>query len=222
MTVTETERLVMVVEALQNAAPDVLTNKVIKDVLSVFRKPTKKQVEEGLEVPEVILPRSFPKKWGGSASTKKVEGKPKGPRNAYIFFTTETRPTVKKENPELTNSEIMKLFGERWSKLSDTDKQPFVDMATKDNERYEGEMTVWEEANPDHRRRRTKASSDGEEVEVVEPVVSSKVEVEAEVVEVAKEVAKKVAAKTDSTKTSDTKTAGRRVRAARVKRTKAA
>lgn len=66
--------------------------------------------------------------------------KPKGKMSAYIFFCNSIRAQLKAENPEKKTTEIMKLMGERWKALPETEKTPFEDMASKDKERHRLEM----------------------------------------------------------------------------------
>mgnify|MGYP001998218450 CR=1 FL=1 len=54
---------------------------------------------------------------------------PKRAPSAYILFSTETRPLVKQQMPELAAKEIMSELAKRWKALSDEDRKPYVDLA---------------------------------------------------------------------------------------------
>ena len=71
-----------------------------------------------------------------STSSSNSDKKPKRPQTAYMFFCKAVRPSLKSEFPNVSQSEILKLFGERWKALSEEDKIPYVEDAQKDKERY--------------------------------------------------------------------------------------
>ena len=78
--------------------------------------------------------------------------KPKCCRTAYIYFTNSVRDQVSKDNPDLTMTQLSPIFSKMWSDLDD--KSEFNDLATKDKERYDKEMTEW---------KNSKVSSDEED-----------------------------------------------------------
>lgn len=78
--------------------------------------------------------------------------KPKKARSAYICFTTEQLPLMKKEEQyqgdgskygwkvtngqELKHTDFMSFAGDRWSNMSVKDKVPYDKLAEKDKERH--------------------------------------------------------------------------------------
>jgi hypothetical protein len=64
---------------------------------------------------------------------------PARPSSSYIFFSTENRERIRRENPDLTNREIMPKIGEEWRALSDKEKEPYVKKAMLDKERFQKE-----------------------------------------------------------------------------------
>ena len=61
--------------------------------------------------------------------------------SAYIYFTKSFREELKAKaqkdgTPVPKANEVAKLAGEKWKKLSDTERKPFDDLAAKDKERY--------------------------------------------------------------------------------------
>mmetsp|Transcript_14783 Transcript_14783/g.35250 ORF Transcript_14783/g.35250 Transcript_14783/m.35250 type:complete len:104 (-) Transcript_14783:261-572(-) len=79
---------------------------------------------------------------------KKVKDKdaPKKGRSAYIFFTMDRREELVAENPDLKGSvtEVSKILGAEWKKMTDKQKKPYEDQAKKDKERYEKEKEKYE------------------------------------------------------------------------------
>eukprot|EP01090_Pellita_catalonica_P012629 TRINITY_DN2798_c0_g1_i1.p1 TRINITY_DN2798_c0_g1~~TRINITY_DN2798_c0_g1_i1.p1 ORF type:complete len:217 (+),score=51.08 TRINITY_DN2798_c0_g1_i1:136-786(+) len=57
--------------------------------------------------------------------------KPKRSLTAYMFFCQATRPELKKTEPNLTFGEVGKKLGSMWKALSEEEKKPYVQKATK-------------------------------------------------------------------------------------------
>jgi hypothetical protein len=55
-------------------------------------------------------------------------------KTAYMFFSQEMRPQVKKENPDMDSREIMKELGVRWA--AQTDRTVWEEQAKADKARY--------------------------------------------------------------------------------------
>ncbi|KAK8772859.1 transcription factor A, mitochondrial-like isoform X2 [Amblyomma americanum] len=64
--------------------------------------------------------------------------KPRSPRSAYAFFCIEAR------KPNLKLSEEAKQLAEKWSALSDSEKQVYQQRAEEDKRRYHDAMIDWE------------------------------------------------------------------------------
>ncbi|KAG0335581.1 Non-histone chromosomal protein 6 [Podila horticola] len=72
---------------------------------------------------------------------------PKRPRNSYIFFTLMKRDDIKKKHPEFKPTEITKMLGEEWQKLSESEKESYGNMAENDKKRYQSEMEAYDSSN---------------------------------------------------------------------------
>lgn len=57
--------------------------------------------------------------------------KPKKPKSSYMFFADDVRARLKSENPDAKMPELSKLIGAEWKKLSDEDKEKYVDMVNE-------------------------------------------------------------------------------------------
>jgi hypothetical protein len=82
---------------------------------------------------------------GGKKHRKvKDPNAPKRARNGYMFYNTDHRARVTKDNPTITGKEIVKLLAKEWKQLSDKEKQPYLDKAQKDSKRYEEEKALYD------------------------------------------------------------------------------
>jgi hypothetical protein len=69
---------------------------------------------------------------------------PKKPQSAYFLFQAEQREKLKKDKPDLKQTDLMKLIGSEWSALTATKKKKYEDMVEKDKARYEKEKKAFD------------------------------------------------------------------------------
>lgn len=69
------------------------------------------------------------------------------PRSSYIFFYTENQDLCKKENSNMTFSQIMKHLGQIWRNLPEDQRAPYKERAEKDMIRYKREIEAEREIN---------------------------------------------------------------------------
>eukprot|EP01027_Heterolobosea_sp_BB2_P012522 GEZU01018141.1.p1 GENE.GEZU01018141.1~~GEZU01018141.1.p1 ORF type:complete len:179 (+),score=62.96 GEZU01018141.1:35-538(+) len=74
---------------------------------------------------------------------KKDPNEPKRPPNSYMLFCTDKREEARRAHPEMKNSEITKILGEMWQKLSEDEKKPYVDAANQKKHEYEAAMKAY-------------------------------------------------------------------------------
>jgi len=74
---------------------------------------------------------------------KKDPNAPKNATTAFLFFSTDKRPLLRAENPELKITEIAKLLGIQWNALSAEGKAPYDEQARADKERYAAELAAY-------------------------------------------------------------------------------
>ncbi|KAJ2381516.1 Non-histone chromosomal protein 6 [Coemansia sp. RSA 2559] len=75
---------------------------------------------------------------------KKDPNAPKRALSAYMFFSQANRATVREQNPDVSFGAIGKLLGEKWKKLNDNDKKPYLKQAEDDKTRYAKEKAEWD------------------------------------------------------------------------------
>ncbi|XP_033104485.1 uncharacterized protein LOC117107068 [Anneissia japonica] len=72
---------------------------------------------------------------------------PKAPTTAYVFFSNEQRLKVKKENPDMSFTEITKLLGNQWSSLNEDEKKKYIENAESDKRRYINDLKAYQQTD---------------------------------------------------------------------------
>lgn len=68
------------------------------------------------------------------AAPKSRKGANRGQLSGWTLFGNEHRAEVLEENPDLKNTEVMKILSTRWKEVSDEEKAEYKDRAKKHNE----------------------------------------------------------------------------------------
>lgn len=84
---------------------------------------------KAIKKPKVTKPRT----------KKKVQTGPKKPKSGFMFYSQDRRKTLKDEQPGLAITDASKVIGAEWRKLTDEEKRPYDESASKDRERYKKE-----------------------------------------------------------------------------------
>ena len=77
---------------------------------------------------------------GVSKKLRRDPNMPKKPLSAYIYFSQERREQIKKENPKMPVTHVMKEVSNRWSAMTKDEKEPYIVEAREDKKRYEQEL----------------------------------------------------------------------------------
>jgi structure-specific recognition protein 1 len=116
-------------------------NKTMMNILNKYNE----YIVKNMELDEDDVKNAFDKfVKDNKKEINKKEKKPKdknAPKRAttpYMAFCAETRPKLKKDG--LDFAATASKLGEMWGKLTDKQKQKFVDIAEKDKKRYQEEM----------------------------------------------------------------------------------
>jgi len=123
----------------------VALNKLFYESQSEMIKITCRELDMEDKIDELIeklLTNTFTK-----IKLPKNPDKPKKPLTAYMFFCNTKRSDVMGENPGMSIGDVSKILGKMWKELSDEDKQPYVEMNTKDKERHEAEEIAFKRNN---------------------------------------------------------------------------
>mmetsp|Transcript_16061 Transcript_16061/g.40850 ORF Transcript_16061/g.40850 Transcript_16061/m.40850 type:complete len:221 (+) Transcript_16061:229-891(+) len=90
-----------------------------------------------------------PKSKGGVSKPRKKPPphgikKPKRPTSAYLYFATQVRQDVVKENPSMKTTEVTKVVAAKWRELPKEKRTPFDKLAVADQKRYEKEIKAYQ------------------------------------------------------------------------------
>ncbi|KAG2147940.1 high mobility group box domain-containing protein, partial [Suillus clintonianus] len=75
---------------------------------------------------------------------------PKGPASAYILFQNDIRSAYKKEHPDMSNKELLRLIGDQWKTLAEEKKNFYRDQHGRAKKKHEVDLAAYNAQNPDH------------------------------------------------------------------------
>lgn len=107
-------------------------------------EPNEPAIEEAQPIP---IPAK--KKRKKSKKIPRAKGFPKFFKNGYVRYCDEIRPIVCEANANLDPVEVTKLVAQKWYALSSEEKQPYLDEAKLDKERFKKELKEFEKNHPD-------------------------------------------------------------------------
>ncbi|KAM1600925.1 uncharacterized protein LOC126610219 isoform X1 [Malus sylvestris] len=84
------------------------------------------------------------KKDGSKKKKQKKKKDPNAPKRAmsgFMFFSNMERDNVKRENPGIAFTDVGRVLGEKWRKMSAEEKEPYEAKARQDKERYKDEIS---------------------------------------------------------------------------------
>eukprot|EP00898_Chlorokybus_atmophyticus_P005639 jgi/Chlat1/6076/Chrsp4S06217 len=77
---------------------------------------------------------------------RKDPNAPKPPRTGFNFYSMRVgRPRAREMHPDVGERELPKFIGELWNSTSTEERQPYLEMAAADKERYERELREYRE-----------------------------------------------------------------------------
>lgn len=106
----------------------------------------KQQKEPSAETPQT--PRQRKKRKKGKKIVR-AKDYPKFYKNAYVRYCDDARPKIVATQPDLDPVEITKLVAAQWYGLPKAEKQPYLDLAKADKDRYHREKQEFDRLNPD-------------------------------------------------------------------------
>ncbi|KAF4350909.1 hypothetical protein CsatB_021651 [Cannabis sativa] len=79
---------------------------------------------------------------------KKDPNAPKRALSGFMFFSQMERENVKKTNPGISFTEVGRVLGDKWNKMSVEEKEPYEAKARQDKKRYKDEISGYKNPQP--------------------------------------------------------------------------
>ncbi|XP_058744875.1 FACT complex subunit SSRP1-like [Vicia villosa] len=77
---------------------------------------------------------------------KKDPNAPKRALSGFMFFSQMERENLKKTNPGISFTDVARVLGEKWKKMSGEEKEPYEAKARVDKRRYQDEISGYKNA----------------------------------------------------------------------------
>ncbi|KAL7579085.1 hypothetical protein ACA910_019120 [Epithemia clementina (nom. ined.)] len=74
---------------------------------------------------------------------KKDPSAPKRPMSAFLYFSQGKRTLLKKQHPDMKNTEVSRLLGEMWRNAPDSEKRPHIEKEKEEREKYKIAIAEW-------------------------------------------------------------------------------
>ncbi|KAK1312914.1 FACT complex subunit SSRP1 [Acorus calamus] len=117
-------------------------------------KPDRKEAKKEATTSKPVSVKRRPKDGDEDGSKKKKPKKKKDPNapkramSAFMMFSNSERENLKKTNPGLSFTDVGRALGEKWKKMTASEKEPFEAMASADKKRYKDEMAGYDKSAP--------------------------------------------------------------------------
>lgn len=132
-------------KAVTEVPIDESTVNSLTDLLNAaITKPSRKRKLVALEIGEDGLPRKRKRE-----KRIKDPNAPKGPASAYILFQNDIRAAYKKEHPDMSNKELLRLIGDQWKTLDEDKKDFYRDQHGRAKKKHEVDLAAYNAQNPD-------------------------------------------------------------------------
>ncbi|XP_051140376.1 FACT complex subunit SSRP1 [Andrographis paniculata] len=109
--------------------------------------PTKKKSKKEASAPRASSSRKKSKDGDEDGTKKKKQKRKKDPNapkraiSAFMFFSQTERENLKSSNPGISFTEMARVLGERWNKMTAEEKAPYEARARADKKRYSEEIS---------------------------------------------------------------------------------
>ncbi|GAV70260.1 LOW QUALITY PROTEIN: HMG_box domain-containing protein/SSrecog domain-containing protein/Rtt106 domain-containing protein, partial [Cephalotus follicularis] len=95
-----------------------------------------------------------PKDGDEDGSKKKKQKKKKDPNapkralSGFMFFSQMERENIKKSNPGIAFTDVGRVLGDKWKKMSEEEKEPYEAKARADKKRYKDQISGYKNPQP--------------------------------------------------------------------------
>ena len=132
-------------DELKKAEPDLKFGEMTKKLTEKWKALTDKEKQKYEDMAAKDRERYEKEmKEAGLFKDKKPSDEPKRPQSAFFLFQAEARERIKKENPDIKQTDLLKKTGEEWRNLDEKKKAVFNKKADADKERYAKEKEAYQ------------------------------------------------------------------------------
>ncbi|KAL5180834.1 FACT complex subunit SSRP1 [Glycine soja] len=114
-------------------------------------KPAKKESKKDLPSKASTSKKKSKDDEDGKKRKQKKRKDPNAPKRAmsgFMFFSKLERENLKKTNPGISFTDVSRVLGEKWKKLSVEEKEPYEAKAREDKKRYKDEISGYKNPQP--------------------------------------------------------------------------
>ncbi|KAG2710268.1 hypothetical protein I3760_04G019000 [Carya illinoinensis] len=110
-------------------------------------KPAKKEIRKETSSSKATSSKKKSRDGDEDGSKKKKQKKKKDPNapkramTGFMFFSQMERENVKKSNPGIQFTEVGRVLGDKWKKMTAEEKEPYEAKALQDKKRYQVEIS---------------------------------------------------------------------------------
>lgn len=91
---------------------------------------------------------------------KKDPSAPKRPMSAFLYYSQGKRALLKKQHPEMKNTEVSRLLGEMWRNAAEGEKRPHIEKEKEEREKYKVAIAKWRKEAEEKQKAQQKAQSE--------------------------------------------------------------
>eukprot|EP00522_Entomoneis_paludosa_P012355 CAMPEP_0172453622 /NCGR_PEP_ID=MMETSP1065-20121228/10852_1 /TAXON_ID=265537 /ORGANISM="Amphiprora paludosa, Strain CCMP125" /LENGTH=355 /DNA_ID=CAMNT_0013205807 /DNA_START=61 /DNA_END=1128 /DNA_ORIENTATION=- len=91
---------------------------------------------------------------------KKDPSAPKRPMSAFLYYSQGKRSHLKKQHPDMKNTEVSRLLGEMWRNSSDQEKRPHIEKEREERSKYKIRIAEWRKESEEKQRAQRKAQAE--------------------------------------------------------------
>ncbi|TKY53784.1 FACT complex subunit SSRP1 [Spatholobus suberectus] len=114
-------------------------------------KPAKKESKKDLPSKASTSKKKSKDDEDGKKKKQKKKKDPNAPKRAmsgFMFFSKLERENLKKTNPGISFTDVGRVLGEKWKKMSAEEKEPYEAKARADKKRYKDEISGYKNPQP--------------------------------------------------------------------------
>lgn len=132
-----------------------LTEKTVEKENEEGRKSSKEKRDEASQEKDKGQDKTEVKNRDKPAKIKPAPmDKPKMPASSYLRFSQAMMDVVRKEQPNLTQTDLMAVTGHMWNELPKEDKEVYEQAYRRDKQKYDAKMAEYYRKYPEQKTKK--------------------------------------------------------------------